>query len=302
MGMKKLLLMSAVLFFSLVCAVTPALAQDVNVGLYLLNLGKFDISSGQFTADFYLSFTCETNCSPENFEFLNGRATSIDKIIDEPTQKFYRIQALLSSPVDLKDFPFDKQKMQIIIEDKKNTIDKINYVKNDEETGMDDAVSFIGWNLDKWFASVNEHDYKVYDEQYSQFVYTIDVSRIALNSFFKTFVPVLIIVLIVMFSFIMDPDKITNRLTIATSSLVAAVMFHISISNQIPPVGYLTVADKFMLLTYLILLATVILNVVILEFIEQKKQGLAEKIHRITEYSVFIVIPIIYLIFFFVSI
>jgi len=105
-------------------------------------------------------------------------------------------------------------------------------------------------------------------------------------------------VLIVMFSFIMDTDKIATRLTITTSSLVASVMFHISVANQIPPVGYLTSADKFMVLTYFIFLLSAIMNIVILEYIERKKASLAERIHRRTEYSVFIIVPIIYILFF----
>ena len=75
-------------------------------------------------------------------------------------------------------------------------------------------------------------------------------------------------------------------------------MFHVSISNQIPPVGYLTLADKFMLLTYFILGASFLINILLLEFQERKKTELVEKIHRATEYSVFILVPILYLILF----
>jgi len=84
-----------------------ASAQEVHVGLYILNLGKFDISTGSFTADFYMSMKCPGGCPPDSFEFINGRASSIDKMIDEPNEKFYRIQANLNSPIDLKMFPFD---------------------------------------------------------------------------------------------------------------------------------------------------------------------------------------------------
>ena len=110
--------------------------------------------------------------------------------------------------------------------------------------------------------------------------------------------PVFFILLVVLFSFILDPDKITTRLGMAGSSLVASVMFHISISNQIPPVGYLTFADKFMVLTYAILLATFIINVFMLEMQERKNSELVERVHRKTEYSVFVVVPLLYLLLF----
>ena len=188
--------------------------------------------------------------------------------------------------------------MQIILEDKKNTVEDLNYVPMDEESGIDDSIAFSGWNIDGWDSEVREHEYKIYGENYSQYIFNVDISRIAISSFFKTFIPVLFIMLILMFSFVMDPDKIAARLGVATSSLIASVMFHISISNQIPPVGYLTTADRFMMVSYFIILASVVLNVLLLELTERKKNELVEKIHRRTEYAVFIVVPIIYLIFF----
>jgi len=284
--MKKLLLLMLLLF-----SITPVYAaNDINVELYVLNLGKFDVATGAFTADFYLDMYCEDGCDTGDFEFMNGRATSIDKITNEPNQKFYRIQASLNSPVDLRKFPFDKQKMQIIIEDKKYTTDEMQYVAKKETSGIEESIAFTGWDIDGWDAEVKDHYYTVYNSTYSQFVFDINISRIALNAFIKTFLPVFFILLVVLFSFLLDPDKITNRLAIAGSSLVAAVMFHISISNQIPPVGYLTFADRFMILTYFILLLSFILNITLMELQEKKKTELVEKIHRMTEYSMFIVV------------
>jgi hypothetical protein len=277
---------------------SSAVDNKINVGIYVLNLGKFDISTGSFTADFYLSLTCDNVCPQQDFEFMNGRASSIDKIIDEPNQKFYRIQANLNSPIDLKKFPFDNQKMEIIIEDKKKTIDELEYVPDLEQSGMDDSIAFTGWNLNPWTAQVREHNYEIYDEAYSQYVFTIPISRVVINAIFKTFLPITFIILVMLSSFVLDPDKITTRLAMVGSALVASVMFHVSLANQIPPVGYLTFADKFMVLTYFVILLSFVFNVFLLELHEQKKDKLVEKIHRVTEFTMFILIPLLYVILF----
>src|SRR3989344_3571074 len=289
--MKKL-----ILIISLFCVLLPAVsATDARVGLYLLNLGKCDIATGGFTADFYLSFKCDSNCSVDGYEFMNGRASSADKIIDTPTEKFYRIQANLNSPIDLRRFPFDTQKVEIILEDKTLTTDKLRYTVNNDESGIDPSIIFAGWNIDGWRAEVDEHVYEAYDETYSRYIYTVDISKIAFNSFIKTFLPVIFGLIIVMSSFLMDPDKITTRLAMVSSGLVASVMFHISISNQIPPVSYLTFADKFMMLTYFVLLASFVLNIILLQYVETKQMAKVAKIHARTEYAVFIVVPLLYL-------
>lgn len=274
--------------------------ENVFVAIYVLNLGKFDIATGSFTADFYLSLTCETSCSISDFEFSNGRATSVDTLIDSPNEKFYRVQATLNSPVDLHLFPFDTQHLSIILEDKFRTLDQLVYVPFAEETGIDSSIAFVGWDIEGWSTSVHEHAYPVYDETYSQYAYTVTISRIALSSFLKTFLPVFFILIVVLCTYVIDPDKVAQRITMVSSSLVAAVMFHVSINNQIPPVGYLTFADKFMILTYFVLLLSFIIAIVLLEFQEQKKMVLVEKIHKTTEYFMFVLVPLLYLLLFYV--
>lgn len=274
-------------------ATAPAGPAEVNISIYVISLGKFDVGSGAFTVDFYLDLKHPEGFNPE-FEFCNGRATSTDKIIDTSTEKFYRIQANLVSPVDLKRFPFDHQTMQITLEDKKSTIDKMVFVPMLKETHVDESVVFTGWKYEGWSAEVRNHDYPSWDEKYSQYIFTVKIARIGMNSFMKTFLPVFFIVLVVLCSFVMRPDKVTTRMGMAGSGLVASVMFHVSISNQIPPVGYLTFADKFMVLTYLFMLASFVLNVVIMAAQEHKNERLVNRIHHATESTMFILTPVAY--------
>ena len=272
--------------------------NQIKVGVYVLNLGKFDISTGAFAVDFYLSLKCESVCAKQDFEFMNGRASSIDKIIDGPSEKFYRIQANLNSQVDLKKFPFDRQNIQIIIEDKKKTIEELEYIPDLEASGIDDSIAFTGWNIEDWKAETQIHRYEIYDENYSQYIFTIPISRIKINAIFKTFLPIIFIILVMLSSFVLDPDKITTRLAMVGSALVASVMFHISLGNQIPPVGYLTFIDKFMVLTYFILLMSFVFNVFLLELHERHKDKLVQKLHRLTEFTMFGIVPIFYIILF----
>jgi hypothetical protein len=226
---------------------------------------------------------------------MNGRASSFEKIINEPNEKFYRIQANLNSPVDLKKFPFDNQKLQIILEDKKRTTSELVYETNLKESGVDDSISFAGWKIKPFYLNVSEHQYQIYEETYSQFSFNIPISRFPLNAFIKTFLPITFIILVALSSFVLDPDKITTRIGMVGSALVASVMFHVSLTNQIPPVGYLTFADKFMILTYLVLLLSFIFNVFLLELAERKNEKLLMRVHHATEYTMLIIVPILYL-------
>jgi len=293
-------------FFSLIAVFSPLIFAEENnevdrfvfVGLYLLNLGKFDISTGSFSADFYLSLKCERVCPKQEFEFMNGRASNFEKIIDEPNEKFYRIQANLVSPADLKKFPFDSQKMEIIIEDKRKSSKELIYIPDYNMSGFDRSISFVGWEIREWRAYSREHYYEVYNETYSQYVFEIPIRRIKINSFFKTFLPVIFIMLVMLSSYVLDLDKIVTRIGMVSSALIASVMFHISIANQLPSTSYLTFIDKFMILSYFIILLSFVFNVSLLELIERKKDEHARKLHRIAEFSMFLLALLLYFLLF----
>ncbi len=158
-------------FVFLLLSAVPAAAQepqDVRVGVYVLNVGKFDVSTGSYTVDFYLSFRCDRPCDPGAFEFANGRATSVDQLIDEPAEKFYRIQAALSQNIDLRNYPFDRHNLTIELEDKQQTVEQLRYAADADYSAVDPAVIIVGWELSGWNASVDEHRYEPYDETYSR--------------------------------------------------------------------------------------------------------------------------------------
>ena len=74
-------------------------ASVVNAGIYVLSVGQFNISTGSYVVDMYLTLQCAKPCWPNRFEFMNGRATSTDLVEDEPNYKSYRIQAALQTEV-----------------------------------------------------------------------------------------------------------------------------------------------------------------------------------------------------------
>lgn len=289
-----------------IAAAAQAEPQEIKVGLYVLGLGKLDVSSATFTSDFYLQLDSDQPIPDNSFEFMYGQAGSIEKTDDTVTteivdgvevkkyEKFYRIKAIHNTPIDLRRFPFDNQQLQIVFEDKTRTAEEMVYVPDLEASGLDDAIYFPGWRILKWGLETPVHEYPVYGETFSQLKYSISIGRVKFNMFLKTFLPVIFLMLIVMASFILDPEKVTTRLAAISSALVASAMFHISIAGQIPAVGYLTFADKFMVLTYLLLLCSFFLSIRV--FMLQGRGDLerAKKLSKLSEFLVFIGMPVLY--------
>ena len=270
---------------------SAAVAEDVKVGLYVNSFGRLDMASKSYSADFYIWMKAEKEFAAD-FEFMNGSG-AMDKNLDCATEKWWRVKASLDIPVDLRRYPFDSQKLRIVIEDKKATLDQLRYVP-DNTCSLEPGIEFAGFEISGCRPVVTEHAYP-WGETYSQYVFTVDITRTKFNAFLKTFLPVIFIMLVVMSSFILGHDKAGTRLAAVSSGLVACVMFHLSITNSIPPVGYLTFADKFMVLTYFILLASFFLNARLMVLLDKKKdEAAAIRLHRATEGTVFIAVPLLY--------
>lgn len=276
------------LFMASVIFAADAQPQKVKIGIYLLNLGKFDVATGSYTADFYLNYKCDNSaaeCEP-NFEFMNGRASSTDKVLDTPNEKTYRIQAVLADNVDLKDFPFDSHRLSINIEDKNRTERELIYESDPANSGIDPRVVIVGWNLNGWDATVTQHTYETFGETYSHYSYGINISRITLSSILKIFVPVFFIVFIASLALLIKPESVNNRLGMSTAALISAVMFHLAATSSIPPVGYMTFVDKFMIGTYIVLLANLGSTVLLLRYTQKGQEDNAKSVYRISLYGV----------------
>jgi len=145
--------------------------------------------------------------------------------------------------------------MQIILEDKITTIDQLKYVPVASESGIDDSIAFTGWNIDGWKAETKEHYYPVYNETYSQYVFTVQISRIPFNSFLKTFLPVFFILLLCFLPLLWT--RINSNPTYC-HDIQLNCCCHVPYFNIQPDTSccYLTFADRFMVLTYFILLAS----------------------------------------------
>ena len=287
------------------CAATLALAialtwqaqaapKEARVAIYMLSLGKLDLDRASVPADFYLTFECAAGCPAIDFEIMNGRVTSTAKIEDTPTRKMFRLFAELRPSVDLRRFPFDTQTINVIIEDKNLEKDELTLVPDMAKTGFDDDIALPGWTLAGWSARATENDYAILGETYSRYVFAIDVAKPLWNAFLKSLMPVVFILLVVTCSYIIHVEKTDSRLGTATASLIGAVMFHVAITNQNPPLGYLTVADKFMLALYAFLFPTIAYNFAIYELVQHKREEQARRIHGAVRYKVIIGVPLVF--------
>ena len=99
-------------------------------------------------------------------------------------------------------------------------------------------------------------------------------------------------VFVLFISLFMKAKMAAPRLAAGTGSFVAVIMFHNTSVGQLPPLGFLTSMDKFMLGLYAIWIIHIAFSVAILRADEQKNEGLCATLYKVA----WIVVPLAFLI------
>jgi hypothetical protein len=286
--MKKLFTVSAIILLFQLAGFgqnTPPL--EVKVGVYVIGISKISTQTSSYTMDFYLTLTCSRNCEKEKdykFEIINGRIVSNRMTDDQPNYKVYRINADLVSNFDFKMYPFEKPELTLIIEDENSDKSKLIFKADAEKTSIDSQIPSFGWQANKIDESVGEHFYPNFNQTFSSYKSSITLSRPFWSSILKL-LPAIAIMFACLIAFVMTPSIADRRIVLVTSSLIASVLFHANLASGVPQVPYLTFADRFMLINYLIIAASLAIVGLMLVW-HEKQPDKANKLQKTTWFSV----------------
>ncbi len=229
----------------------------VKVAMLLNTIDDYDVKSGTFTADFFLSFTSSTPMPALDLQMPNGKIENKEVIADKPTFKMFRLNGAFKSPADLRRYPFDAQELKIIVEDDRRGIDQLKLVADPERQQLARGFRAVGWQVSfveaRALAQSYPDRFEGDDLFYSRYTFTIGVERFATSAAFKVFVPAFVIVLISLLGMWVPPDEMEVRSNSGAPMLAGAVLFHFALMQELPATSYLTRADKLMLGVYIAL-------------------------------------------------
>jgi hypothetical protein len=236
---------------------------DIRVGFVLNAVEAYDVKAGTFEADFFVALTSAEPMPAVHLTMPNGAIDEDGRkvLADEPTFKLYRFTGKFRSRPNLHDYPFDEQTLRIQIEEDTYGLDAVRLVPAREHTDLATGFSIPGWDVTAIDARSSAHAYPDrFDDDdlyYGAYTFRLGIRRYALSALFKVFVPAFVIVLIGLMGMWVPPDEMEVRSNAGAPMLVAAVLFHYSLMQELPGTVHLTRADKLMIGVYgSLLLAT----------------------------------------------
>ena len=133
-------------------AATPAAASSCRVGSYLTDLYNVDPAQGTFYARFWLWSLCPSkNLDPLPLAaFTNGDNPSVTESQHTIERGLYRhlvlIQGQFRQPLDMRDYPFDKHTLRVIITAAPQTR-YFRFLTDIADSGFSPSIVLPGWRI-----------------------------------------------------------------------------------------------------------------------------------------------------------
>lgn len=236
--------------------------DEYYVEITLYDADKINLKTGSYQIKFLVEI-CSNDVDFEkegipNLDFVNSNLKKSDYLQGEQEiiENYYsvEVEGVFYDDMDFHNYPYGGIDLVVEIElddlSKDQAVFLIDPETIDEPSG--DGKYIPGWVLTNWHANVVEEE-KENGEITSKFVMSYDLVKPFLSNFMVSFFPVFIIVGIVMFNFYMDP-KDGNGHKAALGSVLTLVFLQVGfMKGEIPPLDYLTLQDKLMTISYLII-------------------------------------------------
>ena len=181
--------------------------------------------------------------------------TSMRVTADGTVYYVERFDALVTSTFHLKPFPFDRQKLEVLVHPFTDQQQYIDFVPSSLPVWT--AAEFSSYSsLESWqFRSLTYELNRAPSEYGKQAIaeakFEIAVERRYGFYLWKVFLPLLLMVIVSWSVFWFDPPEVSSQVTIAVTTILTIIAFALAISLTLPRVPYLTFADAFFLTCYI---------------------------------------------------
>ncbi len=273
---------------------------QVKIGILLIEIVEIDDVTESFTADLkvrirwkdprlsaatlgysleHCKFPIEDIWNPD-IHPINQRGTipkgRLQSLVasDGTVSVVARVYTILSTPLDMHDFPFDTQHLRIQLASMKYSPNEVTFITDEARTGRLEDLSIPGWRLIKNFSDDTIPPLQGAIRDHPRFDHLIVIERQSGYYVWKFIVPLCFIVLMASGVFWLNPAGVAAQVGVGTASVFTLIAFLLGLRTVLPRVPYLTRMDE------LILGATVLVFVALLEVIVTSRLAQSGQIKR----------------------
>ena len=268
--------------------------DTVKIGVYLFSLYDLNFPENKFNADFYVwyNFKNDSLHPEETFELVNS--TEFTKV-GESREKYdsinystFRCNSTVKKQWNVTDFPFDKQHVELEIEDINDDATSLVFVPDTFGSKIDKDVKLDGWKIKDFSVKVVDHTYETnYGDPtlpeneystYSRVIVSFTLQREGGGLFFKLFVGLFISVLISILTFFINPTDLDPRFGLSVGAIFAAIASEYVISSTLPQNQRLTLVDILHDVSFIYIFICILISAISLHFVKSGNEKASKKL------------------------
>ena len=202
------------------------------------------------------------------------------------SETFY---AKVETPMDLRRFPFDRQQLEIFIHPFVYQSDELVLVPDDRlARTWNQNMGIADWSRESVTMQEGSAEIAYFDEstsEVSEFILTIEIKRRPMHMIISILLPMVLLVSLTWVVFWMDNETLANRVNITFIGILSVVAYYFVILGNVPEVSYLTFIDAFIISTFLVLAAGVVVTAVVENYTDEDKPQVAARVDRICRWA-----------------
>jgi hypothetical protein len=202
-----------------------------------------------------------------------------------------KITAVAKTELDLKRFPFDRQRLEAVFE--VLGFDHSEVVMQVGQEATANALWVPQWTIKGLSMSTEDRAVSYAGRRgiASMFVASVDVQRVSLYIGRLVILPLIVIVLLTFSVFWMDRASLGDRISVSFIGILTAVAYQVVMNDIMPRIGYVTWIDGFLNLSFLLMVGTVIINLVVGRLDQHSRHDIAHRVDVLCRWA----FPITYL-------
>lgn len=311
--MKKVLLILAFLlgvsaWLSNKVFADQEIPDTVKTGIYINSIHDIDFRNNEYTINFWLWLKYKN----KDFDFMQNLEIPEAKLvtrsfstIDTTGGNVYllmKLQCLMKDSWKIQNFPFDKQTLNLSIENSQFDSYSLIFLADTAGKHFDPQFALRGWGIDclsivsdikKYETAFGDPSVAVPHTEYSAFKVKLDIERDAMGLFWKMFLGMYVAFLIAYACFYIHADSIDSRFGLSVGALFAVIGNKYILDSSLPDSVTFTLVDILHGITLLFILIVVACTAYSLRLIKNDKVKKAIRFDTVSGQALLIIYAIL---------
>lgn len=159
-------------------------------------------------------------------------------------QRFY---GDISTYHNLRNFPFDTHHFALSFVAPESGIDALRFVPDQTRTWISDRLNISGWHVSGLSLTEEATKLREAGHELSLLTLTITADREINYYLFRVMLPLFFVVAMSWVIFWVPPSRFEFQIGLGATSMLTVIAFNLAIAGALPPLGYLTVLDRILI-------------------------------------------------------